>query len=293
MKHPVELAPAFEVARKLHKKHGKSYYFATRFFPVDIRLATYALYGFLRVPDEIVDNSPINSAEDLCEVKKKLDEWQASWDRAYSAGDSEDPVLRVSSYVFHTYSIPFEYSVSFLEAMQTDLVKSRYANYDELEGYMYGSAAVVGLMMTHIIGFQDQSALPYAQQLGYAMQLTNFLRDIDEDYSQRDRIYMPQDELAQFGLTSTDIATRNFTPQFKDFVKFQSERADRLYKEASVGIDLLKPTGQRPVRVASGLYRAILNKIEAQDFNVFAGRARTRLHEKIFILAGVLRGTNV
>jgi len=293
MSHPKELAEAFEIARKLHKKHGKSYYFAARFFPSDIRLATYALYGFFRVPDEIVDNSPLESAEDMLAVRRKLDEWQRNWERAYQTGEAEDPVLRVAAYVFHTYRIPFEYSISFLEAMQTDLVKTRYTNYHELEQYMYGSAAVVGLMMTHVIGFSEAKSLQYAQKLGYAMQLTNFLRDIDEDYTQRDRIYMPQDELTRFGLSANDIAERRFSPQFRDFVNFQSERAHALYEEASHGIPLLAATGQRPVRIASALYRAILTKIASQDNNIFAGRARTRLDEKIFILAGVMKGTHV
>jgi phytoene synthase len=288
MSHLAELAPAFEAARLLHKKHGKSYYFATRLFPRDMRLATHALYGFFRVPDEIVDNSPMRDDAEVAAVKHKLDEWQDNWSKAYRDGDSADPILHVTSYVFHKYSIPYGYSEAFLAAMITDIDKSRYRDYAELEEYMYGSAAVVGLMMAHVIGFRD-GALDYAPKLGYAMQLTNFLRDIDEDYVERKRVYMPQDELDAFGVSYDDIATRRFSEDFKRFMIFQSGRAHRLYEEADRGIPLLSRQGRFPVRVASTLYRAILGKIAEQDYNIFKGRARTSFGQKLMLTLGALR----
>jgi phytoene synthase len=287
--HPHELLPDFEVARRLHQKHGKSYYFATRFFPPDTRLATWALYAFFRVPDEIVDNEPQDTPEDIARVKEKLAAWQRDWRTAYETRSSEDPVLRVTSYVFHHYKIPFSYSDDFLRAMTTDLEKATYANYAELEDYMYGSAAVVGLMMSHVIGFRDD-ALQYAEKLGYAMQLTNFLRDIDEDYHERGRVYMPQDELARFGLSDKDIANRNFSDDFRNFVVWQSERAQSLYDEAMKGVPLLEPHGRFSVRCAAALYSAILGKIAQQDHNVFAGRARTSTGEKIKLAFGARTG---
>ena len=289
MVHPRELSPAFETARRLHKKHGKSYYFATQLFPRELRLATYAIYGFLRVPDEIVDNSPQESAADLCAVKYKLEKWQADWRTAYQRGDSEDDVLRVSAYVFHRYEIPFAYSEHFLQAMTTDLEKTSYQDYEDLRQYMYGSAAVVGLMMTHVIGFTDETALPRAEELGYAMQLTNFLRDINEDYVLRKRVYLPQVELAAFGLSTPDIEARRFSPAFRDFMVWQSERTHALYESASEGIPLLHPQGRLAVRVASNLYRAILGKIEAQEWDVFRGRAKTSLPEKLMLAASAIR----
>jgi len=291
--HPRELDADFEVARRLHKKHGKSYYFATRLFPPQTRLATYALYGFFRVPDEIVDSSPLHDVEDVLDVTRRLAAWSKNWETAYRSGDSADPILRVTSYVFHRYNIPYEYSEHFLDAMLTDLTKTRYQDYDELRRYMHGSAAVVGLMMSHVIGYTDPRALHHAAQLGYAMQLTNFLRDIDEDYTLRGRVYLPQDELAEFGLSNADIAARNFSPQFEYFMQFQSARAHNLYEEANRGIALLHPQGRLPVRVASELYRAILRKLEDQDWNVFHGRARTSLPEKLMLTVGAIKENRV
>jgi phytoene synthase len=288
MAHPRELAPDFEVARRLHKKHGTSYYFATKLFPPETRLATFALYAFFRVPDEIVDNSPINSAADLERVKAEIAQWRDKWREAYRTQTSDDSILRVTTYVFHHYHIPYEYSEAFLAAMVQDLEKSEYATYAELEDYMYGSAAVVGLMMSHVIGFRA-NALEHAKQLGYAMQLTNFLRDIDEDYQERRRVYMPQDELARFGLSTRDIAEQRFSPAFKEFMQWQCARARDLYTEAGKGVPLLEKHGRFPVRVAAALYSAILSKIAQQDYDIFKGRARTNLREKLLLTAGALR----
>jgi len=279
--HPRALLPDFEIARRLHRKHGTSYYFATRFFPPDTRLATWALYAFFRVPDEIVDNSPQKTDADVARVTEKLQAWRDQWQVAHETQKSDDPILRVASYVFHRYNIPFEYSEAFLDAMTSDLTKTEYATYAELKEYMYGSAAVVGLMMSHVIGFKDRSALGYAEKLGYAMQLTNFLRDIDEDYQERKRVYFPQDELQKFNLSNEDIAARKFSPRFKDFTQWQAARAQRLYDDSMNGVPLLEAHGRFPVRCAAALYSAILGKLEDQGWNVFAGRARTSKTEKI------------
>jgi len=293
MSHPRELDADFEVARRLHKKHGTSYYYATRLFPRETRLATYALYGFFRVPDEIVDNSPQNTADDLLAVTAKLAAWRRDWALAYKAGDSSDPILRVTSYVFHRYKIPFEYSECFLEAMLTDLVKTQYQDYAELKQYMFGSAAAVGLMMSHVIGYSQESALAHAEDLGYAMQLTNFMRDIDEDYTLRQRVYMPQDELEEFGLSTADIAERRFSKNFANFMRFQNMRAKVLYASANEGIELLDAAGRLPVRVASDLYSAILGKLEEQEWDVFRGRVRTTLPEKLLLTIGAVRETRL
>jgi phytoene synthase len=287
--HPRELAAPFEAARRLRQKHGKSYYFATRLFPPETRRATHALYAFFRVPDEIVDGLPLRDEGEVSAARRKLCDWHKEWERSYRRGDSADPILRAASHTFHRYGIPYEYGEHFLAAMMTDLEKRTYRDYDELLGYMYGSAGVVGLMMAHVIGFEDASALDYAPKLGYAMQLTNFLRDIDEDYAVRGRVYMPQDELAAFGLSNDDIASRRFSARFEDFLAFQSARAHALYEEADRGIPLLRPEGRLAVRVASTLYRAILYKIEDRGWNVFVGRARTGLPEKILLTLGALR----
>jgi len=275
---------AYKEARAILRHHGKSYYFSTCLFPKDLQRATSALYAFVRLPDEIVDSSPQSTPEEVAATREKLLEFLEDWRGAYANQDSNSEVLNFAAHIFHERGVPFKYSEDFLAAMIQDTHQTRYQTYADLEGYMYGSASCVGLMMSHIIGYSDEKALKYATQLGNAMQLTNFLRDIDEDYQLRRRVYMPQDELEQFGLSDNDIANRDFSPKFKAFMEFQSQRAHRLYDESNEGIKLLNPDGRFAVAMASTLYRAILDKLDAQDKNPFAKRAATSLPEKLLLV---------
>jgi phytoene synthase len=275
-----QLRADLDICRALHRRHGKSYYFATRFFPSDQRRATYALYAFFRVPDDLVDET---YKHDAVKAQEALTNWRDEWRKAYEGFPSTEPVLRATAWVFHHFKIPYEYSEAFLEAMLQDTAKARYDNYEELQSYMYGSAVVVGLMMTHVIGFSDEKALPHAKELGEAMQLTNFLRDIREDLEERDRIYLPLQELAAFGLTEEDLKNHTCDDRFTSFLMFQIQRCDDLYARSAAGIPLLNPSGRTAVAIASRLYQEILRKIEKQRYNVFLGRARTSGWEKALL----------
>lgn len=274
-----QLTKAYAEVKAITKKYGTSYYVATRFLPKPQRLATYSLYGFFRIPDEYVDN-PEGSIED---AKRSLDEWQAKWHQAYEAQTSDHPVLWVTSKTFHQYDIPFHYGDDFLDAMKQDLWKERYETYQDLQTYMYGSASVVGLMMSYVIGF-EKGALPYAEKLGEAMQMTNFLRDIKEDYQDRNRIYLPQEDLDRFEVTEEQIKNGVCDENFISLMKFEIERTRALYQEAEPGIDMLTKEGRFGVRMASRLYEAILDKIEQADYNVFESRVYTKKREKLRIL---------
>jgi len=273
---PSRLDLAFAECRAYLETHGKSYAYATRSFPPSMRNATYALYAFFRIPDELVDNPKQDP-------KQALQHWKTRWQDAYISRDSDHPVLFATAEVFHLSNIPFEYSEDFLDAMLQDTIVDRYATYADLEKYMHGSAAVVGLMMSHVIGFSDKVALAYAKKLGYAMQLTNFLRDIQEDLETRGRIYLPQEDLRRFQVTEADLHQRRITPSFKRLMRFEIARADTLYEEASRGISLLNRPGRPAVYIASDLYRAILRKIEIANFDIFSRRVHTNFFEKAWI----------
>lgn len=274
------LKAALAACRQIQKKHGRSYYFATLFLPARMRLATFALYAFFRVPDEIVDNPQVKSED---EVKTRLLAWRDKWRQAWRDQASNEPVLLAAAWVFRKYNIPYRLSEDFLAAMVQDTEKKEYQTYAELEKYMYGSAGVVGMMMCYVIGFSDPQALELAQKVGRAMQLTNFLRDIDEDYARRGRIYLPTEELARFGLSLQDIIQKNFSPDFSRFMDFQIARARKLYSTGLNGLEYLAPPGRLAVRTAAVLYGAILDKIKKQGNNVFAGRAHTGLAEKLWL----------
>lgn len=280
-----DLNSDLKVCQSIHKKYGKTYYFATHFFPKELQDATHALYAFFRLSDEIVD-SPQNKNADA--IQQELQSFKEQWQQAYYGGESENPVLRATSYMFKKYTIPLEYSVLFLDAMHQDVGTYRYATYQDLKNYVYGSASVVGLMMSYCIGFSDKQVLLYAEKLGYAMQLTNFLRDIKEDYVERGRIYMPLEELQRFGLQEDDIVKERMSEHFVSFMKFQIARTRVLYAEADKGIVMLSPRGRFAVKIASVLYGHILHEIERQGYDVYKKRAQVSLSKKLLLLIQIL-----
>ncbi len=274
---------AQQQAQAIQKKHGTSYYLATQFFPKKLRKATYALYAFVRIPDQIVDEP-----ENPTEARGELERWIAAWNGEMDGKPSGDPLIQLSTELFKAYGVDRTYGEDFLKAMLQDTEKSRYESYSDLEGYMYGSAVVVGLMMAQIIGVVDgakeDEVLKSATYLGNAMQLTNFLRDVDEDYRERGRIYLPQDEMRRYGVSDSDIAERNASENLLRLMRFQVERSRNLFAEAEKGIHLLKPEGRRAVRLAAKLYAGILDSIAAQGYNPFVGRARVGRWRKLKLI---------
>jgi 15-cis-phytoene synthase len=210
--------------------------------------------------------------------------------KATAAGSSDDDVLNAIVVMFARHQIPVEDGEAFLKSMFMDEEKFSYANYAELEEYMYGSAGVIGLMVTRCVGYSTPDAFPYAVKLGYAFQLTNFLRDIREDCDELGRVYMPEDELGRFRLRKRDVERGVYDERFVDFMKFQIERNRRIYREALPGIKLLHWRGRLAVRVSYVLYKAILAEVERVNYNVFKGRVRTNLRQKIWLSAKALVG---
>jgi phytoene synthase len=282
-----KLADGLEFCRRITRRYGTSFYFATQFFPKETREGIYAVYAFARIPDEIVDDP---SCGDHDEALRKLAAWRESWLDAAATGESDDPVLYAIVNQFRKYSIPMEDCEAFLRSMFMDEEKFTYSDYQELEGYMYGSAGVIGLMVTRVVGYESDDAFEYAKKLGFAFQLTNFLRDIREDYDDLGRVYMPQDEMRRFGLSNDDISSHARDERFVEFMKFQIERNRQIYQEALPGIDLLHWRGRLAVRVSYVLYKAILGEIERANYNVFAGRVRTNRQQKIYLSLKALAG---
>jgi phytoene synthase len=284
---PVFLREGKEACRKITKKYGTSFYFATRFFTSEIKEGIYAIYAFARIPDEIVDDPEI---KDNSVAIRKLEEWIEEFRKAFSSGRSGDIVLNFIVKQFHKYKIPKEDCDAFFRSMRLDKEKFTYQNYPELEEYMYGSAGVIGLMVTRVVGYKNENAFEYAKKLGYAFQLTNFLRDIREDYEQLGRIYMPLDEMERFGLSNSDIAAHCRDERFRNFMQFQIDRNRQIYREAFPGIKLLNWQGRLAVRIAYVLYKAILNEIEKANYDVFAKRVRTNKQQKILLSLKALAG---
>ena len=271
---------AFEYARKITAHYSKSFYFSAQMLPREQRWATFALYGFCRHCDNLIDTPRQRTeTEILGEIQRLTEELQI----AYNTGESQDPIIRVFILVAKAYGIPIAYPLDLLNGVAMDVQQTRYKTFDELSLFCYRVAAVVGLMMTHVLGYKDERAFDYARQLGIAMQLTNILRDIKED-KEMGRLYIPQADLVQFGVTEQDIFNEKMTPQLRALMKFQVERAHQYYTEAIPGISLLKTESQYAIYSAARIYRGILRKIEDRDYNPFLNRVFVSSTQKVGIL---------
>lgn len=271
---------AFEYARRITAYYSKSFYVSARILPYDRRWATYALYGFCRYCDNLIDTPRQRTRSEIFgEIDFLTEELQI----AYNTNESEHPVIRAFILVAERYGIPFEYPLDLLKGVAMDLQQARYKTFDELTFFCYRVAAVVGLMMTHVLGYKDTRAFEYAKRLGIAMQLTNILRDIKED-KEMGRIYLPEMDLDLFGVSVQDILNERMTPQVRALMKFQIKRADRYYSEAIPGISLLKTESQYAIYSSAKIYRGILRKIEAQNYNPFLNRVFVPPIQKIGIL---------
>lgn len=277
----LSLAECYELCRRVQERHSRTYYFSTRLFPREVRPHVHALYAFMRQADEIVDD-PGDATLD--EQLASLEAFEAATISAISGEAVANPVLRAFANTVRLRRIELEYITKFMASMKMDTRVFRYETYSDLRQYTYGSAAVVGLMMCRVMGVTDKAADPHAGALGEAMQLTNFLRDVGEDYG-LGRVYLPQEDLRRFAYTEQDLAAGVADERFAELMAFEIGRARELYAEADRGLSYI-PRGRRyPIAVASGLYAAILDRIEAANYDVFSEKASTSAAAKLAIAA--------
>ena len=265
-----DLPAAYERCRELHKRHGRTYYLATRLLPGWKRRHVHALYGFTRYADEIVDRT-----EDLppSEREARLTEWSDRFVAGLRGEPVDDPLLPAVLHTIAVFDLDVDDFDKFLRSMAMDLTVTSYPTYDDLLDYMEGSAAVIGTMMLPILGSTDPAAAREpARQLGLAFQLTNFIRDVAEDLD-RGRTYLPDEHLALFGVTRADLEKRQATPKIKDLIRYEVSVAQDHYRQAAPGIPLLSPGSQACMRTAYQLYGGILDEVVANDYDVFATRA--------------------
>jgi phytoene synthase len=283
----VTLDESYARCRELNKRYGTTYYWSTYALPRIKRHHVHALYAFCRYADDIVDDCVSKGGAVPTEVREK--ELTAFGERFFAdlaAGASDDPVLKAVVHTVRSFAIDPECFGRFLRSMAMDLRIASYETYDDLAGYMDGSAAVIGEMMLPILEPLSPDALAPARALGDAFQLTNFLRDIDEDLD-RGRTYIPQEDIRHFGADDA-FAERRATPAFVELMRFEIDRTRDLYRTADRGIELLPPSSARCIRAARVLYSRILEVIEANGHDVFTTRARVPTWQKAAMVARVL-----
>lgn len=272
------LDESYARCRQLNKAHATSYYAATMLLPRVKRHHVHALYGFCRHADEIVDNLDSAPVEERERALTELgDRFFADLER----GDSDDIVLKAVVHTVNAFDLNPDCFRRFLNSMTIDLTVERYETFDDLLDYMDGSAAVIGEMMLPILEPTSGAALRHSRDLGIAFQLTDFLRDVDEDLA-RGHVYLPQEDLERF---EADPKLRKATPEWQALMSFEIRRAREYYASADRGIPMLPPPSARCVRAARRLHGEILDRIERADGDVFNARARVPATRQAFVVA--------
>lgn len=266
------LRASYEACKALNSQHGKTYYLATLLLPKKKRPYVHALYGFARYADEIVDD--LNSPLSIAEKTELLQRWSDGILHDIQQGSSSDPIGAALVDTVNKFSIPLEYFQAFIHSMTMDLSVGEYQNFSDLMEYVYGSASVIGLQMVPILGALSNDAYQAAEKLGTAFQLANFIRDVGEDL-ERDRIYLPIQELADHGVTRQMLRNRVVTPEIRSALKAQIARVRALQAEAAPGIMMLEPSSRACIEAASELYCGIVDEVEKIDYEIFDKRAKT------------------
>ncbi|MGQ9601955.1 MAG: phytoene/squalene synthase family protein [Candidatus Bipolaricaulia bacterium] len=272
-----ELRAAYRHCQAETRAKAKNFYWAFVTLPRAKRAAIYAVYALLRRWDDLVDSDLL--------PEEKLQMLKAQREVIRSICDEEtpppDPLLLAVSEAISRYRIPHRYFEDVLAGIELDLRKRRYRNFEELREYCYGVAGAVGLISLEIFGYHDSKAREHAVDLGIAMQLVNILRDIKEDL-ERDRIYLPQEELERFGYSEGELRLGLINDNFRELMGFQVARAREYFARGRKLLGYLPYSSRACPAVLAGLYERLLDRIEARGYDVFNGRISLSPWEKLW-----------
>ncbi len=278
------LVEGYRQCARITREHGTTYFWGALLLPAERRRHVHAVYALCRLADDIVDAPGATAPAEAGATQRALADFGAVFRRAVEGEPTTDPVIAAVAHSVRSCQIPAECFDRFFGAMAMDLTTTTYETWDDLLGYMDGSAAVIGEMMLPVLRPLSPRAVEPARALGLAFQLTNFLRDVGEDLD-RGRVYVPQEDLRRFG---ADPYQREADAAWCELMRFEIERNRELYRRADAGIPLLPPASARCVGTARTLYSRILDHIEANSYDVFATRARVPLWRKAAVSARVL-----
>jgi phytoene synthase len=277
------------------RRSGSSFYYSFRFLPQDKRRAITALYAFCREVDDVVDD-----CSDPNVARTTLNWWRGEVAAIYGGspqhpqgvhrgvpGDSaptlpQHPVCRALVPLVQRFNLPQEHLLEIIDGMEMDLDRHSYPDFRSLQLYCYRVASVVGLLAAEIFGYSDRRTLKYAHDLGIAFQLTNIIRDVGED-ARRGRIYLPQDELQQFGVSANDILAARETENFHKLMQFQIERAQRYYRQAYDELPAADRKAQRTGLIMAAIYRATLDAVVATGCHVLRERVSLGTGHKLWL----------
>ncbi len=272
-----DLRDDYAACRRVAHRYGANFSVGFRFLPRAKRDAVYASYAFCRFVDDVVDESP------GADVRERIDEWERELDRCY-AGNPTRPVTRALADTVSRYPIPKASFGGLIEGCRMDLVKKRYSDFEELMVYSELVATTISTMSLAIFGYRGDGAVDRGRDLATAFQLTNILRDVGEDLD-KDRIYLPQDELSRFGVSEEDLKAKRLTPEFRELMRFQVQRVRDRYHCAEPLLAMIASDARRCTCLMGSVYYRVLERIEESGYRVFGRRLGLTFGEKVGLVA--------
>jgi phytoene synthase len=276
------VADSYEHCRALARRTAGNFYYSFLTLPRDRRVAMCALYSFMRVTDDLGDSDAPAATR-----ATQLADWRVKLLQATETGASEDPVLPALADVVRKYGLPIPYLLDVIAGVEMDLVPASYATFADLARYCYHVAGAVGLSCIHLWGFHDSRAVEAAVDCGMALQLTNILRDLQED-ANRGRIYLPTEDLERFRIAPPELAGEGCRglpgdSRFQELMQFEVARTREYYTRAKVLFEYLDAPGQPILEAMLRIYGGLLDEIERRRYDVFSGRVSLSRSRKLLI----------
>lgn len=294
-KHPLQLRAAYGVCRHIARSAAKNFYYGFLVLPAPKRNALSAVYAFMRQADDISDDPSIPAEQ----RREKLEEWISALRRVVAGKPTDDPVLFALADSQKSYNIPLELLEKLVYGTAMDLPRQgttakplagiavaqlQYDTFDQLHDYCYHVASVVGLICIRIFGYRDPRAEKLAEQTGVAFQLTNIIRDVKED-AEMGRVYLPREDLARFGVEVSSLTNGTAATSFRPVLEFEAERAREFYRAADDLLPLVDEESQPALWTLVEIYRRLLKRIAAHNYDVFSERVRLSTAEKLAVLS--------
>jgi phytoene synthase len=272
-----ELKKAYRYCQNLARRKARNFYYSFAYLPKYKRLAIYALYAFAQYGDQLVDENPTRNPGSGCGIADLLYDFQECLQGQY-----QSPLFQALHDSIRRFNLPLNYFHDLIEGMKSDSNFQGFTSFEELREYCYKVAGTVGLLCVEIFRYKDEMVKVYAENLGIALQLTNIIRDIKEDYH-RGRIYLPLEDMARFRYSESDIAKGTINDNFLNLMEFQYQRAKEFYHKAETSL----PARERKTQVASEImkkiYRELLETIKRRGFNIYSQRISLNPAQKIYL----------
>jgi 15-cis-phytoene synthase len=278
---PLTVKQSYDFCRTVARSRAKNFYYSFLLLEREQRDAMCAIYAFMRHCDDLSDDP---SVTDKNRVRLGITEWRVQLAHALRGEFGGHPVWPAFHDTVKRFSIPERFFHEMIDGVTSDLEARRIQTFDELYHYCYQVASVVGLTIIHIFGFTSIRALPLAEKCGVAFQLTNIIRDVREDAG-LGRVYLPADDMNRFSVPEEQLVRGIEDSSFREFIRFEAERANSYYDESAPLTELIHPRSRRSLWALRAIYRNLLYRIVARDYAVLSSRINVPTRTKLGLLA--------